>query len=172
MRKRPMGVTLLGGLCLLGAATHAFFCIFSLVNQQAFRTMFQQLDFGPVDPAMLLRLGPLLPVYFLIMIAVAAALGVGMWRLKNWARIVTLALAGLVLAAGPMSLLLISSDPAGLVMTAARLGVAPFVKVVSFFLVGVPWEISLTVSAIVCWYLLRPAVKAAFRQGQVPAPPA
>jgi ABC-type multidrug transport system permease subunit len=89
-----------------------------------------------------------------------------MWRLKNWARIVTLALAGLVLAAGPMSLLLISSDPAGLVMTAARRGVAPFVKVVSFFLVGVPWEISLTVSAFLCWYLLRPAVEAAFEQGQ------
>jgi hypothetical protein len=84
-----------------------------------------------------------------------------MWRLKNWARIVTLVPAGLCLAAGPMSLLLISSHPAGLVMTAARRGVAPFVRVVSFFLVGVPWEVSLTVSAFVCWYLLRPAVKAA-----------
>ena len=166
MRRRPNGVTLLGGLYLLGAATYAFFCIFSLVNQRAFQTMFVRLDFGPVDPAIFLRLGPLLPVYFLIIIAVAAALGVGMWRLKNWARIVTLVLAGLCLAAGPMSLLL------GPVMTAAGRGVAPFVKVVSFFLVGVPWEISLTVSAFVCWYLLRPAVKAAFTQGQVPAAPA
>jgi len=172
VRRRPNGVTLLGGLYLLGAATYAFFCIFSLVNQRAFQTMFVRLDFGPVDPAIFLRLGPLLPVYFLIIIAVAAALGVGIWRFKNWARIVTLVLAGLCLTAGPMSLLLISSDPAGLVMTAARRGVAPFVKVVSFFLVGVPWEISLAVSAFVCWYLLRPAVKAAFTQGQVPAAPA
>jgi len=172
MRRRPIGVTLLGGLDLLGAATYAFFCMFSLVNQRAFRSMFERLDAGPVDPAIFLRLGPLLPVYFLIMIAVAAALGVGMWRLKNWARIVTLVLVGLCLAAGPMSLLLISSHPAGLVMTAARRGVAPFVRVVSFFLVGVPWEVSLTVSAFVCWYLLRPAVKAAFQQGHLPAAPA
>lgn len=174
MRRRPMGVTLLGGLYLLGAATYAFFCIFSLVNQQAFRTMFERLDWGPVDPAMHLRLGPLLPVYFLIMIAVAAALGVGMWRLKNWARIVTLVLAGLTLAAGAIAVdtLLMSSHPAGLVMTAARRGVAPFMTVVSFFLVGVPWEVSLTVSAFLCWYLLRRAVKAAFKQGQVPAAPA
>ena len=74
MRRRPIGVTLLGGLDLLGAATYAFFCIFSIVNQRAFRSMFERLDAGPVDPAIFLRLGPLLPVYFLIMIAVAAAL--------------------------------------------------------------------------------------------------
>ena len=174
MRKRPMGVTLLGGLYLLGAATYAFFCIFSLVNQRAFRTMFERLDAGPVDPAILLQLGPLLPVYFLIMIAVATALGVGMWRLKNWARIVTLVLAGLTLAAGVIALvtLLMSSHPAGPVITAAQRGVAPFMTVVSFFLVEVPWEMSLPVSAFLCWYLLRPAVEAAFEQGQVPAAPA
>lgn len=75
--------------------------------------MFERLDTGPVDPAIFFRLGPLLPVYFLIMVAVAAALGVGMWSLKHWARIGTLVPAGLCLVAGPMSLLLISSQPAG-----------------------------------------------------------
>ena len=174
MRKRPMGVTLLGGLYLLGAATNAFFCIFSLVNQGAFRTMFEQLDAGPVDPAIHLRLGALLPVYFLIMIAVASALGVGMWRLMNWARIVTLVLAGLTLAAGLIALvtLLMSSQPVGPVMTAAQRGVEPFMTVVSFFLLEVPWEVSLPVSAFFCWYLLRPSVQAAFKQGPVPAAPA
>jgi len=171
MRRRPVGVTLLGGLDLLGAAIYVFFCIFFLVNQRAFRSMFERLDWGPVDPAIFLRLGPLLPVYFLIVIGVAAALGVGMWRPKNWARIVTLVASGLCLAAGLMSLLLISSHPAGPVMTAARRGVAPFVRVVSFFLVGVPWEVSLMVSAFAFWYLLRPAVKTAFK-GQAPAAPA
>jgi hypothetical protein len=57
-------------------------------------------------------------------------------------------------------------------MTAVQRAVAPFMTLVSFFLVEVPWEVSLPVSAFLCWYLLRPALEAAFEQGQVPAAPA
>jgi hypothetical protein len=41
---------------------------------------------------LLLRLGPLLPFYFLLMGVLPGALGWGFWTLKNWARLIVSAL--------------------------------------------------------------------------------
>lgn len=96
MKPRPAGVAIFAILFLLNA------CFYIYLSTLGFFARGKLLSFlgastspAGVGPSGLLRLGNLLPFYFLLMAAVMTALGFGMWRLKNWARIVTMIIVGL-----------------------------------------------------------------------------
>jgi len=83
-------------------------------------------------------------VFIIIIGGVSALVGFGLWKLKGWARIVSIVL--FVISAA-MQLL-------GLLGTLAH-----------FNLFAVVWSLFwVAVDAFVIWYLLKPEVKAAFQQ--------
>lgn len=142
--QRPVGVTILAILYFLGAA----FCIFgglgfflgggvlaSVLSQNS------QLS-GQLPAGFIAGMGAVMGVGMLIGAAIDALLGWGLWKLKNWARIVTIVLMGLgaiFLVFGLLSMLM------------------------HFNIFGLLWNCFwLAIYGVIIWYLLQPNVKAAF----------
>lgn len=144
---RPVGVTILAILAFIGAA----FCLLggilmmvgggfmaSLMNQQ-----------GGQGAGVLAGLGAVAGVFIIIIGGLYGLVGFGLWKLKNWARIVTIVLLGIGIA---MQLL-------GLLGTLAHFNLFAFVWTVFW----------IAVDAFIIWYLLKPEVKAAFQGAQIRA---
>lgn len=145
---RPVGVTVLAILDFIGAG----FCVLgglvmmlgggflaNLINQQGGQ--------GSAGAAGIMAgLGAAAGVFIIIMGGVCALVGFGLWKLKGWARIVSIVLAGI----GAAFQLL------GLLGTLAH-----------FSLFAVVWSLFwIAVDALIIWYLLKPEVKAAFQAPQ------
>ncbi len=146
MKPRPIGVSILAVLYFVGAASYIALATISIVNRDLLRRILEALTpGGGAGPAPLLRMGAMLPLYFLVMVGVSAALGLGMWNLKNWARIITLILIGLSLVGTMVEM-------------------AP---VLSHLSVGALLLdlLRLCLSIFFAWYLFRPAIRAAFKAG-------
>jgi hypothetical protein len=145
---RPVGVTILAILNYIGAA----FCVLGGIGMIAgggfVATMLsQQGGQGSAGAAGILAgLGAVAGVFIIIIGGVSALVGFGLWKLKNWARIVSIVLFGLSIV---MQLL-------GLLGSLAHFNV--FAVVWTMF-----W---IAVDAFVIWYLLKPEVKAAFQAPQ------
>src|SRR5579872_1394363 len=97
---------------------------------------------GSGGGAFLAGLGIFGAIALFIFAAIYLALGIGMWNLKNWARIICLFLLGLgLLAAVP-----------------SALGAILHFNIIALFLLVLRFGIGI----VVFWYLLQPEVKKAF----------
>lgn len=141
---RPVGVTILAVLNFIGAAFCLLGGIGMILGGGFIATMLSQQGQGSAGAAgVLAGLGAAAGVFIIIIGGVSALVGFGLWKLKGWARIVSIVLYGI---SGVFQLL-------GILGTLAHFN--------AFALIwGAFW---VAVDAFVIWYLLKPEVKAAFQ---------
>lgn len=141
---RPVGVTILAILNFIGAAICLLGGIGMILGGGFIATMLSQQGQGSAGAAGILAgLGAAAGVLIIIMGGISALVGFGMWKLKGWARIVSIVLFAI---SAVMQLL-------GLLGSLAH-----------FNLFAVVWSLFwVAVDAFVIWYLLKPEVKAAFQ---------
>ena len=147
LAKRPWGVSLMAILYFVGAGFYVVLSGLAIAAPETLRSLLGALSPQGSGPAILLNLGPILGLYFTIMVGVAGLLGYGMWTLRNWARLVTA------------------------IMTAVSL------IMVVVFLAQIVSQINLStllldllrsgLCLLVLWYLWRPGVRAAFRSRSI-----
>jgi hypothetical protein len=148
---RPTGVTVIAILDFLGAA----FCVLiglGMMLGGGFLATFvnQQGGQGSAGAAGILAgLGAAVGIFCLIIAAVEIVLALGLLKLKEWARIVTIVLTGISAALGALGLL------------------GSFIH---FSLVGTLLRVCiLAIQVWIILYLLKPEVKAAFQAPQARA---
>lgn len=134
---RPVGVTILSILDFLGAAGMLLLAILCFVGGGFLATLGQNSQAsGAAGFGALMGMGAaVIGVVFLVVAIICALIGWGMWKLKNWARILTIILCALGVLARLWSL----------------------VHMFSVFSI-----IVLLIDALIIWYLLKADVKAAF----------
>lgn len=146
---RPTGVTIIAVLDFIGAA----FCVLGglalMLGGGFVATMLSQQQGGGAGAGFLAAIGAAAGVFVLVCAAVAALLGWGMLKLKEWARIVTLVLAAL----GALGSLI------GLFGVLGHFAMVAVVFVL----------IRLAINGLILWYLVQPHVKAAFQGAQARA---
>ena len=140
---RPVGVTILAILNFIGAGFCLLGGIGMILGGGFIATMLSQGQ-GAGAAGILAGLGAAAGVFIIIVGGISAFVGFGLWKLKEWARIVSIVLYGISAA---LQLL-------GLLGSLAHFNA--FAVVWSVFWVAV--------DAFVIWYLLKPEVKAAFQQ--------
>jgi len=136
--ERPTGVTVIAVLGFIGA----FFLFFAAFGMFLGGAILSSLANRPGLGAIAGMGGAIVGVVFLGIAAVYLVLGIGLWKLQNWARIVTLILVTLGLIFNAL----------GLLRSVLHL------QIVSFFIQSI-------VTAVDVWivfYLSRPYVKQAF----------
>ncbi len=140
--ERPTGVTILAILNFLGAGLYALLAVLFFFIGAGGAASGMMSEMGGAAAAFLLGLGAAIGVILLIFAAIGLAIGIGMWKLRNWARIVTIVLVGLSLLLGVIGLLgsLISFELGSLIFQA----------------------IFVALYAWIIWYLFQPHVKQAF----------
>ena len=137
--ERPTGVTVLAVLLMIFAAFAAFAGLGLLVLGLGGGTALQMRGASTSMSAMMAGMGVLGGVFLLALAAAYVVLGVGLLKLINWARVVTLVLGLLFAAIGLLSAVIHSR--------------------VAMLL----WQlIVVAIGASIVWYLLRPDVKQAF----------
>jgi hypothetical protein len=149
---RPTGVTVIAildflgaGLCILGGLGMMLGggFIASIINQQGGQ--------GSVGAAgVFAGIGVMIGIVCLVIAAIDIVLAMGLLKLKEWARIVTIVLTGIFGALGLLGLLTSSFIHFNLIATVIRICV-------------------LAIQAFIIIYLLKPEVKAAFQAPQVRA---
>jgi hypothetical protein len=146
---RPTPITILGAFQVVGGACTLFLGIGVLRNPGAATTW----GLPPMFSALGTAAGALLIASGILNLAV----GWGLLKLLNWARIVMLAITGLSLVGSAMGILLGGVMQEAVAMDVLRLGV-------------------FALDALIIWYLLRPESKQAFTprapSGQPGVPPA
>ncbi len=138
--QRPTGVTILAVLAFIGAGLLVVGALFSLLGGMLVSTMSAS------------RMGALagvgaafLAIVLLISAAVDIVVGVGLLKLKNWARIITIVLTGIGLLGSVLSI------------------ISPFGHMhVFFFVFLIRRLIFAAIYAWILWYLFQPHVKQAF----------
>jgi len=142
---RPTGVTILAILNFIGAAFCLLVGIAMILGGGFIATMLSQQGQSSAGAAGILAgLGAAAGVFIIIIGGVSAVVGFGMWKLKGWARIVSIVLAAIGAA---LQLL-------GLLGSLAHFNLFAFV-----------WSVFwIAIDALIIWYLLKPEVKAAFQQ--------
>jgi hypothetical protein len=142
---RPVGVTILAILNFIGAAFCLLGGIAMILGGGFIATMLSQQGQGSAGAAGILAgLGAAAGVFIIIIGGVSALVGFGLWKLKGWARIVSIVLFAI---SGAFQLL-------GILGTLAHFNLFALIW-------GAFW---VAVDAFVIWYLLKPEVKAAFQQ--------
>jgi uncharacterized membrane protein (DUF2068 family) len=138
--QRPTGVTILAVLAFIGAGLLVVGALFSLLGGMLVSTM------GASRMGMLAGVGAaVIAVFLLVAAAVDIVVGVGLWKLKNWARIITIVLIGIGLLGSVLSI------------------ISPFGHMhVFFFLFLIRRLILAAIYAWILWYLFQPNVKQAF----------
>jgi len=140
--ERPTGVTVLAVLLMIFAAFAAIAGLALLVLGLGGGAALQMRGASTGMSTMMAGMGALGGVFLLALAAVYVVLGVGLLKLLNWARVVTLVLVGL-----------------GLLFAAIGLLTA----VIHFRVALLLWQlIVVAIDASIVWYLLRPDVKQAF----------
>ena len=139
--QRPTGVTIIAILSFLGAAACVMLGLFSFVGG-AF--VAQILANTPGMSALGGSLVAAIGVVFLLIGALYAITGYGLWALKNWGRVIMIVLMALGLVFGLLGLVAVFSN-----FTAAMV---------------VGQVIRLAICALILWYLFQPNVKQAFGQ--------
>ena len=141
---RPVGVTILAILNFIGTAFCLLGGILMILGGGFIATMLSQQGQGSAGAAgVLAGLGAAAGVFIIIMGAVSALLGFGLWKLKGWARIVSIVLYAISAAFQVL----------GILGTLAHFNVFALMW-------GTFW---VAVDAFIIWYLLKPEVKAAFQ---------
>jgi hypothetical protein len=140
---RPVGVTILAILNFIGAALCLMGGIGIILGGGFIATVLSQGQSSAGLAGVLAGLGAAAGVFIIIMGGVSALLGFGLWKLKGWARIVSIVLYAIN---GVFQLL-------GILGTLAHFNIFALMW-------GAFW---VAVDAFVIWYLLKPEVKAAFQ---------
>jgi len=140
---RPVGVTILAILNFIGAAFCVLGGIAMILGGGFIATMLSQGQGSAGAAGILAGLGAAAGVFIIIIGGVSALLGYGLWKVKGWARIVSIVLWAIN---GVFQLL-------GILGTLAHFNLFALVW-------GAFW---IAVDAFVIWYLLKPEVKAAFQ---------
>ncbi len=145
--QRPTGITILAILDFIGAAIELLIAILFFAGG-SFLSSITNAPGASMFGNMMGAAGLPGGVVFLLFAAIGFAIGFGFWKLQNWARIIQIVFLIIGLAFG-------------------LLGV---VRVFSAFSAGilVYQLVVLGLEAFILWYVLTPAVKAAFA-GQAPA---
>src|SRR5205809_6305238 len=104
---KPVGVIIIAILQFLGAAFLIIGGIGMILGGGMIGALLSQNSqlSGSGLTSILASLGAVVAVVCFVFAAIAALLGWGMWTLKNWARIVTMVLAGLGIVFGGLGLL-------------------------------------------------------------------
>jgi hypothetical protein len=97
MNTKPIGIRIVATLYFVTTIWFAALIVLALASRSTLAGLLNSLAVAGEHP--LLRLGALLPVYFLAMALVVAAIGWGLWTYHNWARILTLLLLAVSLVA-------------------------------------------------------------------------
>lgn len=145
---RPVGVTVLAILDFIVAAFSLLGGLGMILGGGFMATlMSRQGGQGSAGAAGILGgLGAMAGVLFIIVGALCALVGFGLWKLKEWARIVSIVLAGINAAFQLLGLL---------------------GSLAHFSLFAVVWGLFwIAIDALIIWYLLKPEVKAAFQAPQ------
>jgi len=139
---RPVGVTILAVLNFIGAAFCLLGGIAVILGGGVIASLLSQQGAGA--SGILAGLGAAAGVFIIIIGGIGALVGFGLWKLKGWARIVSIVLVGIN---GAFQLL-------GLLGSLAHFNA--FAVIWSVFWVAI--------DAMIIWYLLKPEVKAAFQR--------
>jgi len=150
MKARPVGITILALLFVLNVAVYVVFAALAVFKHTALVAVLHALSPSGAGPETIhSSMGRVQPLYYSAMAVLTGAMAVGFWKLRNWARIVMLALiaASLVLMITEVQPLLASPTVGAIVLTLVRVVLSVF------------W----------LWYLLRRPVREAFRRQVAPA---
>jgi hypothetical protein len=145
MKTRPLGITILSWLFGLNTVFYVAFVAMALFAPGTLVAIRHTLSPSGAGPeAIHAAMGRAQPFYYSLMAVLTGAMTVAFWRLRNWARIVMLALIALslLLMTTEVRPLLAAPTAAAIGLTLARIGLSLF------------WV----------WYLFRPAVQAAFQR--------
>ena len=148
---RPTGVTVLAILDFIGAGLCVLGGLGMILGGGFMATMMsQQGGQGSAGAAgFFAGLGAVAGVFMIIVGGVCALVGFGLWKLKEWARIVSIVLTGISAAFQLFGLL---------------------GSLAHFNLFAVVWSLFwIAIDALIIWYLLKPEVKAAFQAPQTRA---
>ena len=139
--QRPTGVTIIAILSFLGAAACIMLGLFSFVGGAVIAKMLANMPgMSALGGSIVAALG----VVFLLIGALYAITGYGLWALKNWGRVIMIVLMALGLVFGLLGLVAVFSN-----FTAGAI---------------VMQVIRLAICAWILWYLFQPNVKQAFGQ--------
>jgi hypothetical protein len=138
--QRPTGVTILAVLAFIAAGFLVLAALFSLLGGAVLSSL------SSSGMGMVAGMGvAVIAVLLLIVAVVEAAIGFGLWKLRNWARVVTIVLVGLNLLGAVFSI------------------ISPFAHIhVFFFLFLIRRLVLIAIDAWILWYLFQPHVKQAF----------
>lgn len=141
---RPLGVTILAVLNFIGAVLLVIGgLLFMLGMGMAGAAAGRGGEVGGMaGMGFLMALGAVAGVIFIVFGVIGGAIGIGLWKLKNWARIVTIVLTAISLLMGL----------AGLAMSLVSFDV--FRLVFQLIFIGI--------YAWILWYMFQPHVKDAF----------
>jgi uncharacterized membrane protein (DUF2068 family) len=149
---RPVGVTILAILYFLGALCGVLGGIGVIAGGGFMATLANQAQAqasGAGAAGLIAGLGAVFGVILLVVAAIYALLGWGMWKLKNWARILTI----ILLALG------VAFELFGLVGIVAHFNLFALIWILFWAAIDV----------LIIWYLLKADVKAAFQGGHAGA---
>ncbi len=142
---RPGGVTVIAVLCFLGGGLLLLGGIDMMAGGGILAGLMSQQGQGNPMAGIIASVGAALGVFFLIFAVIEILLGVGLLKLKEWARITTVVLTGIGTALGLLGLL---------------------GSVLHFNLITVLFRICvLAVQIFIILYLIKPEVKVAFQGG-------
>ncbi len=144
MPRRPIGVSVIAALFGATVLVNAAFALLTIVSYPTVaRALWSVTILRSHGPAMLLTLGPLLPLFFLSAALFLASNAIGLWQLRNWARL------------SAMIVLLVSFIISLMQVALATQHVRPFVLA--------QFVLRLCITALVLLYLSQPRVRGAFR---------
>jgi hypothetical protein len=148
---KPAGVIVIAILYFIGAACCLLFGLLLIAGGGFLATVMSQSGGANASPiaGILAGLGAVAGIVVLGFGVIDVLMGIGLIKLKNWARIVAIVFSGL----GAAFQLL------GIVTALSHVNVVAIVFPV----------IVLAIHALIIWYLLKPEVKAAFQGAQVRA---
>jgi len=139
--ERPTGVTILAVLEFLGAGLFILIGLLFLVGFGLLGGAAGQAGEGG-GMAVLMGLGAVAGVVFLVLALIPLAVGIGLWKLRNWARILVIvfSILGVLSNLAGAAIPLMTGDPVSAVSSVIGLGV----------------------NGLILWYMFQPHVKQAF----------
>lgn len=145
---RPTGVTVIAVLAFIGAGLLTILGILAFVGGAFIGAMIgsgvQAQGSGPAGAGLGAMIGGVIGVFFLIFAAVQLTCGVGLWKLKEWGRLLTIIVSAI-----------------GIVL--ALFNLMHFHVFALFFVM-----IRIAIGGLIIWYLSQPQVKAAFMTPVLP----
>jgi hypothetical protein len=141
---RPGGVTFLAILEFIGAGICVLLGLLTIAGAGLIHSLTVQNQGAQAGgmASLFAVLGGALSIFFFVLAAIAILLGIGLWTLKNWARIIVIIFAAI-----------------GILMNLSQL--LHFTQAIIPGLV-----IGLAIDGLIIWYMLKPNVAAAFAEGQ------